>query len=226
MLTNLVAILRQAELISATQEQAVVTQVSASGTSVPEALLELSIFHAQELTEQLSHIFGLPETDLSRYDYANLCQQLGLRELITRYDALPIAKQGNLLLLAVSDRPYCKPKKNFVLPQDYKLNWHWPITARCKPRFAVCMAAQFKAQPTKGKRSAKMSSPIWLKSVTTSCNPLKISAKMTLRLAALSTKCCSMRYVKVPRIFILSRMKPVSDPPALRWHLGRNSATG
>ncbi|CSI69748.1 Uncharacterised protein [Vibrio cholerae] len=104
-------------------------------------------------------------------------------------------------------RPYCKPKKNFVLPQDYKLNWHWPITARCKPRFAVCMAAQFKAQPTKGKRSAKMSSPIWLKSVTTSCNPLKISAKMTLRLAALSTKCCSMRYVKVPRIFILSRMK-------------------
>lgn len=59
MLTNLVAILRQAELISATQEQAVVTQVSASGTSVPEALLELSIFHAQELTEQLSHIFRL-----------------------------------------------------------------------------------------------------------------------------------------------------------------------
>lgn len=39
MLTNLVAILRQAELISSTQEQAVVEQVSASGTSVPEALL-------------------------------------------------------------------------------------------------------------------------------------------------------------------------------------------
>ncbi|RBM59444.1 type IV-A pilus assembly ATPase PilB [Vibrio paracholerae] len=113
MLTNLVAILRQAELISATQEQAVVTQVSASGTSVPEALLGLGIFHAQELTEQLSHIFGLPATDLSRYDYAPLCQQLGLRELITRYDALPIAKQGNLLLLAVSDPTLLQAEEEF-----------------------------------------------------------------------------------------------------------------
>ncbi|MCX9564140.1 type IV-A pilus assembly ATPase PilB, partial [Vibrio cholerae] len=113
MITNLVAILRQAELISATQEQAVVTQVSASGTSVPEALLGLGIFHPQELTEQLSHIFGLPETDLSRYDYANLCQQLGLRELITRYDALPIAKQGNLLLLAVSDPTLLQAEEEF-----------------------------------------------------------------------------------------------------------------
>ncbi|MGL4222897.1 MAG: hypothetical protein ACRCSS_19950, partial [Shewanella sp.] len=113
MLTNLVAILRQAELISSTQEQAVVTQVSASGTSVPEALLGLGIFHAQELTEQLSHIFGLPETDLSRYDYAPLCQQLGLRELITRYDALPIAKQGNLLLLAVSDPTLLQAEEEF-----------------------------------------------------------------------------------------------------------------
>ncbi|HDI3191879.1 TPA: type IV-A pilus assembly ATPase PilB [Vibrio cholerae] len=113
MLTNLIAILRQAELISATQEQVVVTQVSASGTSVPEALLGLGIFHPQELTEQLSHIFGLPETDLSRYDYANLCQQLGLRELITRYDALPIAKQGNLLLLAVSDPTLLQAEEEF-----------------------------------------------------------------------------------------------------------------
>lgn len=77
MLTNLVAILRQAELISATQEQAVVTQVSASGTSVPEALLGLGFFHPRELTEQLSHIFGLPETDLSRYDYPPCVNSLG-----------------------------------------------------------------------------------------------------------------------------------------------------
>ncbi|ENM5760744.1 type IV-A pilus assembly ATPase PilB [Vibrio mimicus] len=113
MLTNLVAILRQAELISSTQEQAVVEQVSASGTSVPEALLGLGIFHAQELTEQISHIFGLPETDLSHYDYPNLCQQLGLRELITRYEALPIAKQGNLLQLAVSDPTLLQAEEEF-----------------------------------------------------------------------------------------------------------------
>ncbi|WP_277206624.1 type IV-A pilus assembly ATPase PilB [Vibrio misgurnus] len=113
MLTNLIAILRQAELISAAQQQAVLEHVSAADTSVPEALLELKIFHPQQLTEQLSHIFGLPETDLNRYDYAELCQQLGLRELITRYQALPLAKQGHVLLLAVSDPTLLQAEEEF-----------------------------------------------------------------------------------------------------------------
>lgn len=113
MLTNLIAILRQAELISPTQEQAVIDHIHASGATVPEALIDLAIFHHHDLTEQLSQIFGLPETDLTRFDYAPLCQQLGLRELITRYQALPLHSNGQILTLAVADPTHLQVEDEF-----------------------------------------------------------------------------------------------------------------
>ncbi|MCG6270295.1 type IV-A pilus assembly ATPase PilB [Vibrio furnissii] len=113
MLTNLIAILRQAKLISPTQEQAVIDHIHASGATVPEALIDLAIFHHHDLTEQLSQIFGLPETDLTRFDYAPLCQQLGLRELITRYQALPLHSNGQILTLAVADPTHLQVEDEF-----------------------------------------------------------------------------------------------------------------
>ena len=113
MLTNLIAILRQAELISPTQEQAVIDHIHASGATVPEALIDLAIFHHHDLTEQLSQIFGLLETDLTRFDYAPLCQQLGLRELITRYQALPLHSNGQILTLAVADPTHLQVEDEF-----------------------------------------------------------------------------------------------------------------
>ncbi|KQH84934.1 general secretion pathway protein GspE [Vibrio furnissii] len=113
MLTNLIAILRQAKLISPTQEQAVMDHIHASGATVPEALIDLAIFHHHDLTEQLSQIFGLPETDLTRFDYAPLCQQLGLRELITRYQALPLHSNGQILTLAVADPTHLQVEDEF-----------------------------------------------------------------------------------------------------------------
>lgn len=103
MLTNLPAILRQANLLSLTQEQALVEHMNASGLSVPEALFDLSLFSANTLTDHLSAIFGLPETNLDHYDYHDLCQKLGLRELITRHQALPISSHDHVLTIAVSD---------------------------------------------------------------------------------------------------------------------------
>ncbi|WP_154180386.1 type IV-A pilus assembly ATPase PilB [Vibrio furnissii] len=113
MLTNLIAILRQAKLIGPTQEQAVIDHIHASGATVPEALIDLAIFHHHDLTEQLSQIFGLPETDLTRFDYAPLCQQLGLRELITRYQALPLHSNGQILTLAVADPTHLQVEDEF-----------------------------------------------------------------------------------------------------------------
>ncbi|MCG3735171.1 type IV-A pilus assembly ATPase PilB [Vibrio cincinnatiensis] len=113
MLTNLIAILRQAQLMSLAQEQAVVDHIQTSGASVPEALLALDIFHHHDLTEHLSQIFGLPETDLTRFDYASLCQQLGLRELITQYQALPLQRNGQVLTLAVSDPTHLQIEDEF-----------------------------------------------------------------------------------------------------------------
>lgn len=113
MLTNLPAILRQAQILSPTQEHAVIEHIKASGANVPEALLALDFFHPHDLTEQLSTLFGLPDTDLTRYDYPQLCQQLGLRDLITRYQALPIAHNGQTLTIAVSDPTHLQVEDDF-----------------------------------------------------------------------------------------------------------------
>ncbi|WP_159739302.1 type IV-A pilus assembly ATPase PilB [Vibrio atypicus] len=103
MLTNLPSILRQANLLDSAQEQQIIEYVTASGQSTPEAVIALNLIHNNELAQQLANIFGLPETNIDQYDYAPLCQQLGLRELITRFQALPLHRSSQQLIVAVAD---------------------------------------------------------------------------------------------------------------------------
>ncbi|NAW60888.1 type IV-A pilus assembly ATPase PilB [Vibrio sp. V31_P5A7T61] len=129
MLTNLIAILRQAQLLSLTQEKALVEHIQASGASAPEALLDLAIFDSQELSEHISQLFALPIQNLNDYAYPELCQQLGLRELIMRYQALPIENNGLVLTLAMADPTHLQAEEEFrfatglaieVVLADYK----------------------------------------------------------------------------------------------------------
>ncbi|YCS25973.1 type IV-A pilus assembly ATPase PilB [Vibrio parahaemolyticus] len=103
MLTNLSTILRQKGLLTFFQEESLIEQINASGISMPEALLSSGLFTSSELAEHLSSLFGLNQPELSQYEYASLCQQLGLRELITRHNALPLHRTPSTLLLAVAD---------------------------------------------------------------------------------------------------------------------------
>ncbi|MGI2993601.1 type IV-A pilus assembly ATPase PilB [Vibrio alginolyticus] len=103
MLTNLSTALRQKGLLTFSQEESLIEQVKASGISMPEALLSSGLFTSSELAEHLSSLFGLNQPELSQYEYASLCQQLGLRELITRHNALPLHRTTSTLLLAVAD---------------------------------------------------------------------------------------------------------------------------
>ncbi len=103
MITNLIVLLRQAERLSLEQEQVVISEIEASGANVPEALIDLGVIQSHDLVSYLSQQLGMPITDLNQFDYSSLCQQLGLRELITRFNALPVSKQNNQLLIAVSD---------------------------------------------------------------------------------------------------------------------------
>ncbi|MEF1310834.1 type IV-A pilus assembly ATPase PilB [Vibrio mytili] len=103
MQTNLSTILRQSGLLSLAQEESLIEQVNASGISMPEALVRSGYLTTDELLTQLSETFGLPSCKLSDYDYTGLCQQLGLRELITRHLAIPIQKTSSTLILAVAD---------------------------------------------------------------------------------------------------------------------------
>ncbi|EGQ7797563.1 type IV-A pilus assembly ATPase PilB [Vibrio parahaemolyticus] len=103
MYTNLSTVLRQKGLLTFSQEESLIEQVKASGISMPEALLSSGLFTSSELAEHLSSLFGLSQPELSQYEYASLCQQLGLRELITRHNALPLHRTPSTLLLAVAD---------------------------------------------------------------------------------------------------------------------------
>ncbi len=103
MITNLSTVLRQKGLLTFSQEETLIEQVKASGISMPEALLSSGLFTSRELTEHLNSIFGLSQPEFSQYEYASLCQQLGLRELITRHNALPLQRTPSTLLLAVAD---------------------------------------------------------------------------------------------------------------------------
>ncbi|MDR9828458.1 type IV-A pilus assembly ATPase PilB [Vibrio sp. FNV 38] len=103
MLTNLPSILCQANLITLTQEQMVSTHIQNLDVSVPQALLDLKLFEEKDLTTHLCQLFDLKTVQLSQYEYTPLCQQLGLRELITRYQALPVSSNGLTLTVAVAD---------------------------------------------------------------------------------------------------------------------------
>ncbi|UUM30218.1 type IV-A pilus assembly ATPase PilB [Vibrio japonicus] len=103
MLTNLPSILHKACLIDSSQEEQILEYINASGQSVPEALTTLNIFSSHDLTNQLSSIFGLPVTKPDQFNYSELCNTLGLRELITRSHALPLQQSGALLTVAIAD---------------------------------------------------------------------------------------------------------------------------
>ncbi|MBE3660093.1 type IV-A pilus assembly ATPase PilB [Vibrio navarrensis] len=110
---NLCYVLRQATLLSPTQEQACLEHLNASGASAPEVLLQLGFFQAEELTEHLSALFGLPPVELSHYDYQSVCNQMGLRELITRHQALPLQKNRSALILASADPTNLQAEDDF-----------------------------------------------------------------------------------------------------------------
>ena len=113
MLTSLSTVLRQANLLNLTQEQAVVEHIKASGASVPEALVSLGFFDSKDLTSHISEIFGLPAIQLSSIDYQSLCEQLGLRELITKYCSIPLSCSSSTLTLAVSDPTNLQAEDDF-----------------------------------------------------------------------------------------------------------------
>ncbi|MFA1561559.1 type IV-A pilus assembly ATPase PilB [Aliivibrio fischeri] len=111
--TNLASILRQAELISATQESSIIESVQAETHTVPSALLAQGIFTPDELVSHLAQIFGLEVINVTQFDYAATCQKLGLRDLITRYQALPVSHDSCTIRLAVTDPSIAQIEDDF-----------------------------------------------------------------------------------------------------------------
>ncbi|NOI90696.1 type IV-A pilus assembly ATPase PilB [Vibrio splendidus] len=113
MMPSLLTALLQANLINPTQEKAVVDHIQAFGVSTPEALFSLGLLSDSCLAANLSAIFGLPVIQLSNINYQSLCEELGLRELITKYNSIPINCSSSTLTLAVSDPTNLQAEDDF-----------------------------------------------------------------------------------------------------------------
>nr|WP_155679372.1 type IV-A pilus assembly ATPase PilB [Aliivibrio fischeri] len=105
--------MRQADLISATQESSIIESVQAETHTVPSALLAQGIFTPDELVSHLAQIFGLEVINVTQFDYAATCQKLGLRDLITRYQALPVSHDSCTIRLAVADPSIAQIEDDF-----------------------------------------------------------------------------------------------------------------
>ncbi len=110
---DLARILHQADIIGEEHELAIIEHVGSAGGTVPGAIAALGIVPAFELTQHLAEIFGLSVVDINQCDYLPLCQKLGLRELITRYHALPIESNDHTLFIALADPTITEAQEEF-----------------------------------------------------------------------------------------------------------------
>lgn len=111
--TNLASILRQAELITLAQESSIIALVQANTHTVCSAVLAKHIFSPTELINHLKHIFGLDVVNISQLNYVSTCQELGLRDLIIRHQALPISYDNSTIHLAISDPSISQVEDDF-----------------------------------------------------------------------------------------------------------------
>lgn len=123
MASNLCAILRQAELLTREQEQSLSAFASHHQVSMLEALMALDVFSAQQLCSHLKQLFHLEVVELQQVPIAELCSSLGLKELVMRYQCLPVSHNHTKLVLAAAD-PCCgEAESEFGFATGLKVEW-------------------------------------------------------------------------------------------------------
>lgn len=126
---SLASILRKNNLLTADQEQMVIDKAFSNNISIPVACVDCGIWQSQELLQHLTTLFGLPQAHLSYYDYKQTSQQLGLRDLITKHQALPLQITDNNLMVAVCDPTQTHIEEDFGFASGKKVALH---LADCK----------------------------------------------------------------------------------------------
>ncbi|SJL85369.1 GspE/PulE family protein [Vibrio palustris] len=99
----LLMLLRHANLITHQQAEKAATLCDKKHLSPYQALKTLHIYSYDKLIAHISQLLHLPIANIEDYDYPSLCQELQLKEPIVHYQALPVAKVDQELILAVTD---------------------------------------------------------------------------------------------------------------------------
>ncbi|NLS12793.1 type IV-A pilus assembly ATPase PilB [Vibrio sp. SM6] len=87
--------------------------------SAAELLIRGQHIEAKQLAAFLAATFGLRQIELTEFDYAATCQQLGLRALITRHQALPLQIVDGTLLLALADPTSQQAEEEFRFSSEF-----------------------------------------------------------------------------------------------------------
>ncbi|WP_375751288.1 type IV-A pilus assembly ATPase PilB [Vibrio sp. HN007] len=117
---RLLPILQKHNLISPSQEKQLLDALPGI-TSEVTAIIELGLLDSPVLAKELSSIFNLPLIALDSYDYSSVCQELGLRKLITSHTALPVNLKEHTLTLALTDPTNDQAIKDFQFATNYQV---------------------------------------------------------------------------------------------------------
>jgi type IV pilus assembly protein PilB len=121
-MSPLSAVLRQAKVISVSQQSTIDELTTSANRSVIESIIELGILSSGELFQTLTLLFGLEHIELAQSDYQSLCQRFGLRELIVRYHALPVRLADGRLTVVVGDPTVQDIENDFRFASGYHVD--------------------------------------------------------------------------------------------------------
>jgi type IV pilus assembly protein PilB len=102
-LTGLCRAMVQQGLLSQLEGENLQGQAKAAGEGFLSHVLRTQRFRAEQVAAFASHTFGFPYIDLDALDDALLPQGVVDNKLLEKHRALPLAKRGNRLFLAVAD---------------------------------------------------------------------------------------------------------------------------
>lgn len=102
-MSQLLPLINRSGLIGEQARLSVTEHCQHTNESLPKALDTLGLLNATELAEFISDKLALPFVHIDQFNYQQLCQSLGLRELISQYHALPLETKNNKLIIGVAD---------------------------------------------------------------------------------------------------------------------------
>lgn len=132
----LLSILEQNGLITPEHIARINQQPLAENDSVINNIIRLGGVNEHDLAKCLAQYFNLPLIKPEQYPFISLCKQLGLRDLICRYEALPVAIKDQGLLVATSDPTLTQ------LEHDFRFATGMTVTLAISEHQAVTSAIQ------------------------------------------------------------------------------------
>jgi len=126
MLVKLGELLLHLGVVTPLHYQEALNQQRLQGGSLSQALLDLGVVKDEDLTSVLSHQYGVPYIDLSDFEVDPELAKIIPAEAARRYQALPLARIGTTLTVAVADPTNVSAMDDIARMTEYNIE---PVVA-------------------------------------------------------------------------------------------------